>query len=316
MQLKRIRIIQDSNCSITSLFDRFLLTKQAEGAKTKTLLTYSQHLKAMSYHLDTSLDILEMNKNKYEQMIASMVQSRLSPNSIRSYSITLKAFLSWCNDEGYTNFNIKTYKGVETVKETYTDQELSLLLEKPNMRNTTFAEYRTWVIINLLVNNGCRASTVRNIKIKDLDIGSKVILLRHQKNRSIQTIPLCDQLCKVLSEYLYYREGKPDDYLFPTDEGKQLSEHGLASSIERYNKARGVEKTSVHAFRHTFSKKFLLDCNGNALMLQKLLNHSSLDMTKLYCKIFDADVVKNFEQYSPLAQLYNAQKPQKIKIKR
>ncbi|MBP5749179.1 MAG: site-specific integrase [Firmicutes bacterium] len=165
MQLKRLRIIQDSNCSITSLFERFLLTKQAEGVKTKTLLTYSQHLRAMSYHLDTSLDISEMNKNKYEQMIASMVNSRLSPNSIRSYSITLKAFLSWCNDEGYTNFNIKTYKGVETVKETYTDQELNLLLEKPNMRNTTFAEYRTWVIINLLVNNGCRASTIRNIKI-------------------------------------------------------------------------------------------------------------------------------------------------------
>ena len=102
MQLKRLRIVDNSNYSITSLFERFLLTKQAEGAKTKTLLTYSQHLKAISYHLDTSLDILDMNKNKYEQMIASMVESHLSPNSIRSYTITLKAFLTWCNEEGYS----------------------------------------------------------------------------------------------------------------------------------------------------------------------------------------------------------------------
>ncbi len=40
------------------------------------------------------------------------------------------------------------YKAEETVKETYSDAELTALLKKPDIRKTTFAEYRDWVIIN------------------------------------------------------------------------------------------------------------------------------------------------------------------------
>ena len=306
MQAKRIRMPQISTATASDTFEDFLLTKRAKGAKTKTLETYRAHFRAIGHHLDTSLNISELDKNKYEHMISSMIKSGLSANSIRSYTITLKAFLSWCNEEGLTFFNIKTYKGVETVKEIYTDPEIEVLLKKPNMRQCSFSEYRTWVIINVLVNNGCRAATIRNIRVGDLDLGSKVILLRHLKSRKVQAIPMCDALCVIMSEYLRIRGGSQEDYLFPTEDGRQLSENALRSSVERYNTKRGLTKTSIHAFRHTFAKKFLLDCGGNALMLQKLLNHSTLDMTKHYCTIFDADVIKGFEQYSPLAQIYKS----------
>lgn len=70
-----------------------------------------------------------------------------------------------------------------------------------------------------------------------------------------------------------------------------------------YNRSRGVEKTSIHLFRHTFARKYLVDCGGDAFMLQKLLGHSTLAMTKHYCAIYDADISKNFDRFSPLAQL-------------
>ena len=67
-------------------------------------------------------------------------------------------------------------------------------------------KYRNWVIINLLLNNGCRAATIRNIKIKDLDLENRVIYLRHTKNKRSQVIPLCESLCikrirKIYSSY-------------------------------------------------------------------------------------------------------------------
>ena len=70
-----------------------------------------------------------------------------------------------------------------------------------------------------------------------------------------------------------------------------------------YNRSRGVEKTSIHLFRHTFARKYLVDCGGDAFMLQKLLGHSTLAMTKHYCAIYDADISKNYDRFSPLAQL-------------
>ena len=101
-----------------------------------------------------------------------MREDGLSDSSINNYTRTLKVFFSWCNEQGYTKTNLKIYKASETVKETYTDDELMTLLRKPES-NCNFCEYRNWVIINFLLNSGCRAATVRNIQNQDVDLSRK-----------------------------------------------------------------------------------------------------------------------------------------------
>jgi integrase/recombinase XerD len=108
-----------------------------------------------------------------------------------------------------------------------------------------------------------------------------------------------------LREYLQIRGGEQEDYLFCNESGQQLTESALRSSIARYNHRRGIRKTSIHLFRHTFARKYLVDCGGDAFTLQRLLGHSTLDMTKHYCAIFDADITRNFDKFSPLAQIRN-----------
>ena len=107
-------------------------------------------------------------------MIAKMREAKLSPNTIASYVRVLKAFLSWAREEGLCDVRISNYKTEETIKETYTDHELALLLKKPNIKTTNFCEYRTWVIINFLMNSGARASTIRSILIGDVDLENKM----------------------------------------------------------------------------------------------------------------------------------------------
>ena len=153
---KKAKISMVARESADEAFSRFLLTKRANGVKTKTIDTYSQHFHAISKHLDIHQEITEWTSADLQGMIVSMQDSGLSPNSIKSYSITLKAFLSWCNTEGLTSLNMAKYKGEETIKETYSDEELTALLQKPNTKKCTFAEYRSWVIVNLLVNCGYR----------------------------------------------------------------------------------------------------------------------------------------------------------------
>lgn len=300
---RKSRITMTPRESAAEAFARFLLTKRTGGVKTKTIETYSQHFHAISKHLDTTQGIEELTADDLKSMIVSMQESGLSPNSIKSYSITLKAFLSWCNSEGITALNMAKYKGEETIKETYSDEELLLLLQKPNTKKCTFAEYRSWVIVNLLVNCGCRAATVRSILIRDVDLSSRIIQARHTKNGKALVIPLCSQMVGVLREYLKIRGGEMDDFLFCTEHGTQLTENALRCSIVDYNTRRGVAKTSIHLFRHTFARKYLVDCGGNASTLQRLLGHSTLDMTKHYCNIFDADIAKNFDSFSPLEQM-------------
>lgn len=299
--MKKIKL----NCAATmeETFADFLTSRKAKGLTDKTLQSYEQQFRAVARHLDVKTDIAMLQKADLDAMIVSMREAGLSSNSINSYTRTLKSFFSWCNEQGITRLNIPLYKAEETVKETYSDAELSVLLKKPDIRKATFAEYRDWVIINFLLNCGCRAATVRAIQIRDVDLDGGVVFYRHTKNRKTQVIPLCSPMIAILREYQRYRSGESTDYLFCTETGSQLTENGLRQSIARYNARRGVQKTSIHLFRHTFARKYLIDCGGDAFTLQKLLGHSTLAMTKHYCAIYDADLTKNYDNFSSLAQM-------------
>lgn len=294
------------------VFQNFLASRKTKGVADKTLQTYQNHFHAIKRHFDTSMDIALVRKTDLEKMIASMRDGGLSANSINSYTRTLKSFFSWCNEEGLTNVNLPLYKTEETIKETYSDRELALLLRKPNVRSCTFAEYRNWVIVNFLLNSGSRAATIRAIQVRDVDLCNNLVYYRHTKNRKAQVIPLCSTMTGILREYLRFRGGQDSDFLFCSETGGQLTEDGLRQSIARYNQRRGVSKTSIHLFRHTFARKYLIDCGGDAFTLQKLLGHSTLNMTKHYCAIFDADIAKNYDNFSPLAQIKNSRS--KIKL--
>lgn len=288
--------------SIEDCFDSFINSRKAKGLSEKTIQTYHYHFAAISKYLDTAVGIDTLKKADLEKMIAAMRDGGLSANSINSYTRTLKSFFSWCNTEGYTEVNITLYKAEETVKNTYTDAELKRLLKRPNMRTCGFTEYRNWVIVNLLLNSGCRAATVRNIQIQDVNLSAATITYRHTKNGSIQIVPLCSNMVSVLREYMRIRDGGSAEYLFPNENGQQLTESGLRQAIEKYNLSRGVEKTSIHLFRHSYAERYLKN-GGNAFNLQKILGHSTLAMTKHYCKIYDADLVKGYDNFSPLATL-------------
>lgn len=299
---KKITMYSQQTASIQERFQQFLSASSARGFSAKTIQVYQEHLHCISKHLDTSLPLSALSKENLEEAIASMRASNLSPNSISSYLRAFASFLSWCREEGYTDLSAPTYKPKDTWKETYTDEELKKLLQKPSS-NCSFFGYRNWIIVQFLMNSGCRAATVRNIQNRDVDLENHQVVFRHTKTGKVQMIPLCSSLTSHLREYMQIRGGVPSDHLFCNEHGEMLTENALRLAVSRYNRRRGVQKTSIHMFRHTFARKYLLDCGGNAFTLQKLLGHTTLEMTKHYCAIFNTDLANGFDNLSPLEQL-------------
>lgn len=305
--MKKIEMPTQATKSFSEVFEMFVISQTAKGVADITIRNYRYHMKNMSHYFDAEKPFEEVNRRDIEAMIVSMRKAGLSHNSIATYNRMLKTFYNWCNKENLSTMTIDTIKEKETVKETYTDDELLRLLRRPD-KGCDFGEFRSWVVVNFLVNCGCRASTVRNIQIKDVDLDTMQVTFRHNKNGKIQVIPLCNIMANILREYMRIRGGDPQDYLFCDVYGGMLTEDALRHAITRYNKSRGVESTSIHKFRHTFARKYLLDCGGNAFMLQKLMGHSTLNMTKHYCRVFDSDISKDYDLHSPLAQLQKTKK--------
>ena len=106
----------------------------------------------------------------------------------------------------------------------------------------------------------------------------------------------------VFRRWRSFDDTSTDEYLFCNSHEEQLYRDTLCKSIASYNKSRGVEKTSLRLFRHTFAKLWITS-GGDIVSLARILTHTELEMVKRYANLYSKDVKKEIEEHSALAQL-------------
>ena len=119
------------------------------------------------------------------------------------------------------------------------------------------------------------------------------------KNKKQTLLPLGDNLISILADYMKVRKGEDDDYLFCTDRGGKLATSSMISAIKHYNLSRGVEKTSIHLFRHTFATKWVRG-NGDIVKLQHILCHEDIKTTQKYLNVTLNDLLEDYQDMNPL----------------
>jgi len=310
--------LEADSVTFTELCEEVMRFKRLHNLSPQTIGYYEDCGKYFTEFYGADTTCASITEDTFYDYIEYLHQNKpnLKPSTLRSYLTGLRAILYYGMKKGYIkDFSVQLPKIDEVVKQTYTDQEIALLLKKPDMKQAEFCEYRNWTLVNFMLATGNRASTIINIKIEDVDFDSGNIILRVLKGRKQYYIPLSRSLAAILKEYLVYRKGEPEDYLFCTAYGKQLTLNGFECEIGKYNKRRGVEKTSLHMFRHTFAKQWILN-GGDIFRLQKILGHSSLDMVRKYVNMFSDDLRRDFDCFNPLDNyLGNTAKEGKIAMK-
>lgn len=216
----------------------------------KTLKYYEDNFNCLTqfYNGDNAIgNITKDTINNYILYLNS--NTTCNSRSINTRIGAIRTVLYYFMSLGYLGeFKIELVKTVAKVKETYTDAELEILLKKPNIKKCEFTEYRDWMVVNYLLSTGNRLNTVINIHIKGLDFANEYILLNTTKNKKQQLIPMSKTIVKLLQEYLQYRKGMPEDFLFCNNFRWKLTNNALENSIRKYNQRRGVNKTSIHLF--------------------------------------------------------------------
>lgn len=304
--------------TLKTLYDEFIVAKKCINVSSYTISYYERCFKSISKYFDVDKPCADIDISVINNYILALKErDDINDISINSNLRGIRAIMYYGIEHGYiTPFKIHLIRAEKKIKETYSEYELAILLKKPDIKKCTFAEFRNWAMINYLLATGNRLETMANIKIGDIDFSDNEIKLLKLKNRKQYTIPLSTQLNKVLREYLTYRKGIYDDYLFCTSYGKQLSKGTIQTQIQQYNRSRGVLKTSIHVLRHTFAKNWILN-GGDMISLQTILGHSSIAMVKEYVNMFGTDLQKDFSTHNPLDVLANKNsKGDWIKIKK
>lgn len=291
-----------NNKSFHDAFTEFILYSRTKNLTNATLDFYEESYKYFVEFFGEGKNCGEINSKVVDEYILHMKNTgTLGDVTVNTRLRGLRAIFKYLMKLEYVEkFTIHMIKVDKPLKVTYTDAELKILLEKPDVHKCDFAQYRNWVIINMLLSTGIRASTLSELKIKDLDFESGVMYLRHMKARRQKTIPMGSILKDILLEFLRYRQHKSDDdYLFIGVYGEKLCPNSLGYAIRKYHYRRGILKTGLHLYRHTFAKKYLQH-GGNLFYLQELLAHKSIETTRGYVSLFTDDLKVDYDDLNPL----------------
>ena len=305
--------------------DNYMTALTLEGKSPETILWYRKKLtrfatfmqdggtpaKVRSLTLDDGRSfiksLMELTTRYANHCLCHEVQGGLAPQSIHGYVRALRAFATWLQEEGYTKDNI--FKGI---KPPHVPQVLIQPLTEDEVRRVLVATQqhtgeavRNYAINLLFLDTGIRLSELVHLKISDIDFtaGQFKVFGKGAKER---IVPMGLTTRRAIIRYVEHYRPQPvnlnENRLFLTAAGGAVTARSVEQMIERLAQRADIPRLHAHLLRHTFAVRYLVN-GGDVFTLQKILGHTTLEMTRKYVTLASTDVKEKHRQYSPIDNL-------------
>ncbi|HPT68916.1 MAG TPA: site-specific integrase [Syntrophomonas sp.] len=155
------------------------------------------------------------------------------------------------------------------------------------------------------LDNGIRPGEAFQLLINDFHFTSMDVYIRPEvdKTNRGRTIPISIPTAKAIKQLIASRDESWNENapVFCTYEGKYLNRNIWGDRLESYSEKMD-EHITPYSLRHCFAIQYLRN-GGDVLRLQKIMGHSDLAMTKIYCNITNADIHEQHNEVSPIVNM-------------
>lgn len=234
---------------------------------------------------------------------------RVQARRVNHYREGIDRFFRWLVEEGYAEGNpaagIPKAREAKKLVGALNEAEVQALLAEPDTGR--FIGLRDYVFMLLLLDTGVRLSEALGLRVGDLNFTDCTCKVLGKGNKE-RVVGFSAVLERHLRRYLVRREAAlagigagAGPWVFPDHLGGKGRPKGVQMRLKQYAEAAGVDRVRVspHTFRHTFALWFVRN-GGSPFHLQKILGHTSLDMSRRYCELADVDFISRQQQLSPL----------------
>ena len=302
-KLKEVLLYTFYNIEVTSIKDElvedttdytkmFIAAKRIEGCSERTLNYYETTIKTMIDKLSKKVNSIETEdlRNYLSEYQAKNNCSKVTIDNVRRI---LSSFFAWLEDEDYIMKSpvrrIHKVKATQTVKETYTDEELE------EMRDAC-VEIRDLAMVDFLASTGVRVGELVNLDRVDIDMQERscVVLGKGGKEREVYF----DARTKIhLQNYLNTRKDNNSalfvSLLRPYD---RLKISGVEIRLRELGKRINIKKIHPHKFRRTMATK-AIDKGMPIEQVQVLLGHRKIDTTLQYAMVNQNNVRNSHKRF-------------------
>ncbi|HEV8046323.1 MAG TPA: site-specific integrase [Terriglobales bacterium] len=234
-------------------------------------------------------------QDELKDAVLRMREKGLKATGCNSAIRAINAYLKWNSSP----LKIQQMKEPQIVLPTFTAAQVQRLIAwRPRGR----CQRRLHLLVLFLLDTGCRISEALTLHVRDIDLDNLLVTL-DGKGRKQRVVPFSFELRKALFRYITDQNRKPDLSLFASRNETRLGRRVMLRDVKLRCRRLGFDPPArtLHAFRHTFAINYLRK-GGSVFHLQKVLGHSSLEMTRRYANLITADLQAVHERVSLLSR--------------
>ncbi len=279
-------------------FEQFIRERQClTNVTPATIEWYRRCLKWLPSEVPTQADL--------RVLIVRMREKGLKETGVNTVLRCVNAYLHWSSGSeqkcgaGCNHPRIPQLREPHLVLPTFTDLQVKRLIEWKPKGNY---QRRLHLLILFLLDTGGRISEALSLRVSDINMEDLLVTL-DGKGRKQRVVPFSFQLRRVLFRYCKERDRQPDSLLFASRTEGHWSRRNALRDVKLLCKQLGFTPPgrTLHAFRHTFAVNYLRR-GGSVFHLQKVLGHSTLEMTRRYANLMTADLQAVHERVSLLSK--------------
>jgi len=285
-------------------FEEFLLQKELEGLRPRTLNDYR-------YYIPRFFEGIALeNAETITQRVKEYFTQDLSPASFNLRRSYIKSFFSYLVAQGAVTENPIDFpkRKDEGRARAIPKDTLERLLELPD--KSTFAGLRNYTIMLFSLDTGIRPGEALQLLPKDFNVRGREVVIPKEvaKTKTSRTLPLSPVVCITVQKLLSSRHPtwKDDVPVFCSQDGEYLQVRSWSHVLARYSKKLGIRVTP-YDLRHSFAILYLRN-GGNVFALQRTMGHTDLNMTKRYLALDGDDLRNELEKSSPINSLIKPKK--------
>ena len=228
--------------------------------------------------------------------LSSLTDRCLSDSYIHSHARVIRTMLRFFHNENYLT------KPVIFPMPSIRQKRMPVLSTEKVQHLIKTCEYpRDKALVMFMVDTGARLSEILSMLWSDIEISSGVVNIRKGKGGKSRFVVIGIKTRRALLKYRRTISPNENSPLFQARGGEFITKSGLRSVLLRLGKLAGFH-VSPHMLRRTFAT-LSLRSGMNVFHLQGLMGHSSLDMTKRYVQLLEADLVDAHQMHGPIDNL-------------
>lgn len=229
--------------------------------------------------------VMDLRPSLVEGWARGLVQKTgLSEKSANGCLMLLKKILS--DSLRWQMISVNPIAGIKAMKEPERDFDFWTLDEAEKfLRYVDEVDRRFYFGVAVALYTGMRLGEIQALKWDAVDFATRLITVKRTyclkrgeakertKTNRIRRLPISQSLAEILVEL---KNQADSDYVLPN-----FPFHHASKVMRRLAKEAGVKPIRFHDLRHSFASNFVMR-GGQIYKLQRLLGHSSIQMTERY----------------------------------